>query len=127
MSNSKDIPSPDDNAVPEPSRKPHDQTWLLIQSLHEMNSEVSKTSVKLDRLISDAEKIDTRLKEVEGKLLMVSGYSRAAIVLVPLCAALVWWIIGGKIDDLRDQFFQAHVSPPTAVSPSNPTMAKVGR
>ena len=45
-----EIPSPDDRAVPDPSRRSHDAIWTVTQQLHELHGDVIRSSTILDRL-----------------------------------------------------------------------------
>ena len=64
--------------------------------------EVSKLTTKVERLISDVEKIDDQLDKLRHVYSRIQGFIIAAIVLVPICAGLVWWLIGGELTGIRN-------------------------
>jgi hypothetical protein len=46
--------------------------------------------------------------------------------LIPICAAIIWWLIGGKLENLRDQLLSAarpsaaHQAPPLPSQQATP-------
>lgn len=121
----KAITSSAGNPAPEgrPPQIFNDQLHIM-QSLMELQRELTVLSTKTDRLISDVSKIDGQLDGVRSKISRFEGVGLGALLLVSIFGAFVWWLIGGQITQLRDQLYQYRqevvipVPSPTVTPPS---------
>ena len=105
----------------------HDSMWLIAQQMHELTSDFSKVSAKTDRLIADVGDLNKELKEIRHSFTLAKGVALCAFILIPACAVIVWWLIGGKLNELRDQMYQIRPSqsvvvPSPIMAPPNPTV-----
>ena len=91
--------------------------WLITTQLHELNSDFSKVATKTDRLIEDVGKLRTKVDKLHDSLTLAKGFGAAAIILIPICAAFVRWLIGGTLNDIRDRLSQVK-SPPAVTAPA---------
>lgn len=120
------VPSPDEREVPDPGRR-YD-AMQVFQSLIEIQRDIASLSTKTERLVTDVNKLDGKVSAIEASLALAKGFGIAAIILIPICAAVVWWLIGAKLEGLRDQLLGAarpavtqQVTPlPPVVPPSAP-------
>jgi hypothetical protein len=96
----------------------------VFQSLIEIQRDVTTISANTERLVIDVNKLDGKVSKIETTLAQAKGFGVAAIILIPICAAIVWWLIGGKLESLRDQLLSA-TKPPVAyqTAPSSPQQA----
>lgn len=117
----KAIASSAGNPAPEgrPPQNINDQ-FHIMQSLMEVQRELTALSTKADRLISDVSKIDTQLDGVRSKISRFEGVGIGAVVLFSIFGAFVWWLIGGQITQLRDQLYQYRQE---VISPQDPAGA----
>ena len=118
------VPSPDEREVPDPGRR-YD-AMQVFQSLIEIQKDISSISTKTERLIADVSKLDRKVSGIETSLALAKGLGIAGIILIPICAAIIWWLIGAKLENLRDQLLGAskppvaqQVVPPSPALPSN--------
>lgn len=121
------VPSPDDRAVPDPSRRGYDAMQIL-QSLMEIQKDIASVSTKTDRLITDVGKLDTRVGDLHTSFAWAKGFGVAALLLIPICAGIVWWFVGAQLTKMRDDLIGLHPTPAAAVvqpatppSPQTPT------
>lgn len=61
----------------------------VLQSLIELQKDISAIGTKTDRLISDHAKLDSRVASIAETLTFIKGAAFAATMLIPVCAALV--------------------------------------
>lgn len=120
------VPAPDDREVPDPGRR-YD-AMQVFQSLIEIQKDISSISAKTERLIGDVSKIDHEVAGIRNSLAVAKGFGIAAIILIPICAAIVWWLVGSKLENLRDQLLSAsrppsmqQTAPLPPVAPPHPT------
>jgi hypothetical protein len=99
----------------------------VIQCLVEIQKEVSALSAKTERLISDVGKLDDRVDGLRHTLSRAQGFGIAAVLLIPACAAIIWWLIGGQLTEIKNKLYAipappaaASTPPPAANSPSKP-------
>lgn len=116
------VPAPDEREVPDPGRR-YD-AMQVFQSLIEIQKDISSISTKTERLITDVGRLDSKVSGIETSLALAKGFGIAAIILIPICAAIVWWLIGTKLEHLRDQLLEMpkpapmqQVTPPPATAP----------
>jgi hypothetical protein len=73
-------------------------TWMRIrifQSLIALQKDVTSISIKTERLITDSGKLDQKVDALSQAFASAKGFGIAAIILIILlCAAFVWWLIG---------------------------------
>jgi len=89
----------------------------VFQSLIEIQKDISSISAKTERLIGDVNKIDHEVARIRNSLAVAKGFGIAAIILIPICAAIVWWLVGSKLENLRDQLLSASRPPATQQTP----------
>ena len=87
----------------EDSGSRRDNMWLVAQQLHELTGDFAKISAKTDRLIADVGDIEKDVRGLSHSLTLAKGFGACAIILIPIFAGFVWWLIGGKLNDIRDQ------------------------
>lgn len=94
---------------PSPEGRPtggHSDQFHIMQSLMEIQKDVSALSTKTDRLISDVNKLDGQVDAVRSKISRFEGVGVGSILILTLLGAVVWWMIGGQITQLRDQIYE---------------------
>jgi hypothetical protein len=96
-----DVPSPDQREVPDPGRRSYD-AMQVFQSLIELQKDVTSISIKTERLITDSSKLDQKVDALSQAFASAKGFGIAAIILIPICAGFVWWLIGDKLNHIRD-------------------------
>jgi hypothetical protein len=119
----EEVESPDQAIdVPDPRPRSYEPSHV-IQILVELQRQVAGLSEKTDRLDRDVDKVCTKVDGVQTTLARAQGFGIAAVLLIPICAGIVWWLIGGKINDMRDQLINSHSSP-TVIQQTAPNTAK---
>jgi hypothetical protein len=117
----KDPPSPEtpDPTIerPDDAGSRRDTAWLIAQQIHELTSDFARTAAKTDRLVADVAELSREVKDLGRSLTFAKGFGIAAVILIPMCASIVWWLIGGKLNDIRDQLY---ASRPAISGPSSP-------
>jgi hypothetical protein len=115
-----EIPSPDQQEVPDPGHR-YDALQVL-QTMMELQKDVTSIATKTDRLIVDVDKLDQKVDRVIGTLTLAKGFGIAAFLLIPICATFVWWLVGAKIDQLRDDLLTGRpsITQPTQSHPVSP-------
>lgn len=119
---SRDVPAPDRGVdVPDPS--PRYDAMQVLQSLVEVQRELTANSTKIDRLIDDTKDLSGKVGSLETTTAWAKGFAVAALVLIPICAGIVWWLVGGQLSAIRDQIL--HAIPPQAVEqPASPNVGE---
>ena len=118
-----DIPADDRQEVPEPSRR-YDAMHVM-QCLMELQKDLGSLTTKTDRLISDVsglsarvdgvkDTLSTRIGHLEKMLTLAQGFAFAAMIFIPICFAIVWWAVGSKIEQMRDDLLG--VKKPAAIT-----------
>jgi len=108
--------TPDPGAdVPDPPRQ-YDSMQVL-QLLVEIQKELTSNTTKVDRLISDTAKAGDKVSELERMLIWARGFAVAAVLLIPIMAGIVMWLVGGQLESIRDQLL---TPPPAAAGPATP-------
>jgi hypothetical protein len=74
-----------------------------MQALIEIQKDIAGLSVKTDRLIRDVDKVEGDVTRLGGKVTWAQGFGICAAILIPICAAAIWFFVGGDIRALRDQ------------------------
>ncbi|PNE10474.1 MAG: hypothetical protein CR217_14170 [Beijerinckiaceae bacterium] len=93
-----EIPSPDQQDVPDPRHR-YDVLQVL-QTMMELQKDITMIGTKTDRLIIDVDKLDQKVDRVIGTLTLAKGFGIAALILIPICATVVWWLVGAKIEQV---------------------------
>jgi hypothetical protein len=120
------VPAPDEREVPDPAHR-YD-AMQVFQSLIEIQKDISSISAKTERLVTDVGKLDNKISNIETSLALARGFGLAAVILIPICAAIIWWLIGANLERLRDQLLNASKSgstqqvAPLASPPSLPSV-----
>ena len=91
----------------------------VVQSLVEIQKDISHLSAKTDRLIGDVEKLDKEVDALRISFSRAQGFGLAAIILIPICAAIVWWLVGDKLNELKTQILMNR-PPQTTSQPMTP-------
>jgi hypothetical protein len=91
----------------------------VLQSMMELQKDVSSIGTKTDRLIADVGTLSTRVGGLSDTLIWVKGFAIASIVLIPTCAVIIWWLAGGKIEQMRDELLAVR-KPPAVSEPATP-------
>ena len=101
-------------AVPSPSRgheivnpqSAGSDPMHLHQTMLEVHKELSSNTAKLDRAIQDIGSIDGKLSNLSASFTWFRGFFAAAAVLIPTFTAVVWWLIGSQITDLKNEILK---------------------
>ena len=95
----------------------------VMQALIEIQKDLSSLNAKTDRLISDVAKADSHIDSLRLKFGRAEGIGVGAIALLSIFGLLVWWAIGGQINNLRDQVIRTQQvgsdSAPGATAPDS--------
>lgn len=109
--------------VADPGTPGYEPTHIL-QILIQLQKDVAAGGAKVDRLIDDVRDLNAEVA-AQGKILdRVQGGGVAAAVLVTLFAGFVWWLIGGQINDLRNQLYRNHVEESSQLKPNGSSSNK---
>ena len=107
----EEVPSPD-RAVEVPDPLSRYEPSHVVQLLVELQREVLPFGAKLDRAVADLSELRKEVQDLQGSYMWVKGFAAAAVVLIPVCAAIVWWLVGDQIGDLKSQLMR---SPPAQI------------
>ena len=75
----------------------------VIQLLVNMQGEIKSLCTKTDRLIKDVETLDGHVDKLNNAFNRAWGFGVAAVILIPLAATAIWWMVGGEITQMRDK------------------------
>lgn len=95
----------------------------VIQMLVSMQKDIGTLCAKTDRVIQDVAKLDDHVDSLRSKFVRAEGVGVAVVVLLTLFGGLLWWLIGGELNQIRDRMYvpaQA-VTSHQQTSPSPPT------
>lgn len=104
-----EVPPPEKEEAADASRQ--FDAMAIFQSLIEIQKDIATNTTKIDRLIKDVEKLDTKVDTVSHAIWLAKGFGLAAVILIPICAAVIWWLIGAQLEHLRDQLLEASKPP----------------
>jgi hypothetical protein len=96
-------PSP---AVVSPSPPSSYEPSHVIQLLALIQRDQGAMSAKIDRVIKDIEKLDTHVDVLRHQFILAKGIFIGGAFLLTVCGGLVWWLIGGQLNDIRDSIYQ---------------------
>jgi hypothetical protein len=97
-----DVPSP----VPATYEPSH-----VIQLLVNMQGEIKALCTKTDRLISDVEKLDGHVGKLNTSFHRAWGFAVCAIILIPIMGAILWWLLGGQLTDIKNALLHLPTKP----------------
>jgi hypothetical protein len=80
--------------------------------------EIGKLTKSVDRLIDDVKDSSSRLGSIENTLTLIKGGLFACIFLIPIIGGLLWWLIGDKMESVRDDILNR---PPAAQTQTQTT------
>lgn len=75
----------------------------LIQLLVQVQKDVTIVSTKLDRTITDLEKLDKKSGELHDQFKSIKYSIYGALAVLAVAVPLVWWLIGGQITELKNR------------------------
>ncbi|MDP9836059.1 hypothetical protein J2T09_000801 [Neorhizobium huautlense] len=75
----------------------------IMQSLMEIQRELSSVTTKTDRVITDIGRLDDRLDKVRSKISRFEGVAFGAGIVIVLFASMLWWLVGDQMTQIRDQ------------------------
>ncbi len=102
------VPS-DSPIAPGSSPSSFDATHMF-QSLLEIQKDLAVLNGRSEHLTAELSEIKAELSGIKRLLHKAQGFGFAAILLIPAFAALIWWLIGGEITQIRDQVMKLPVA-----------------
>lgn len=78
------------------------QDLYAMSDIRFVMMEIGKLTNSVERLIKDVDSVGERLSSIEIKTAQVRGGIFVFLVLMPVMATLFWWLVGDKIQTLRD-------------------------
>lgn len=97
----------------------------LLQAMMGVTQSVGTLSAKVDRLITDYGKQEDELKTIRESLIRAKALLTAIAFIVPVCLSIIggilWFVLGDKIEALRDQIMER----PFQEAPAKPISAPV--
>jgi hypothetical protein len=90
----------------------------VIQLLVEVQKELAANTTKVDRAITDLHNLTARVDGLRISFAWAKGFAAAAVILIPIAAFVVWWLIGDQINQLKAQLLGS--TPPAVASPQPP-------
>jgi hypothetical protein len=115
-SSEPDVPSPERD-VPDPS--PRYDAMQVLQTMMELQKDLATANTKTDRLITDLSTLTTKVGDISNTLFWAKGFAFAAVILIPVCATIIWWLVGGKLEQMRDDLLGIK-KPPAILEQVNP-------
>jgi hypothetical protein len=89
----------------------------VFATLTEIQKDIVQISTKTDRAIADIDKLDKKVSSLGDVLNLAKGFGLAAIILIPICAGFVWWLVGDKLNNIRDDLTRVR---PAIAEPHQP-------
>jgi hypothetical protein len=89
----------------------------VFQSLTEIQKDIVHLSTKVDRAISDLDKLDKKVSVLGDTLNLARGFGLAAVILIPVCAGFIWWLAGDKLNHIRDVLTRPAITQPQKSQP----------
>jgi hypothetical protein len=113
--------------VPAPAHGPRDyEPSHIIQLMVELQRDTVAIGPKLERVISDVGTLSGKVDDLRMSFAWAKGCAIAALVLIPICAGFVWWLIGEQLNQMKAQLLQARpavsqpAQPPPSIQPPRP-------
>jgi hypothetical protein len=103
-------------AIPDPQRPPQYEPSHVIQLLVNMQKDVTANATKLDRAIIDLGKLDDKISKLSSTITWIKGFAAAAFLLIPICVTIVWWFMGDRFTDIKNQIMHMK-DPPIVITP----------
>lgn len=91
--------------------------WTIATQINELTGDFARASETTNRLIDDVRGLTNEVKDLGGSLQSAKAFGLAAVILIPACAALVRWLVGGRLNDIRDQIYQSKRVPAVTAAP----------
>ncbi len=107
--------------VPAPFGDGFDKNEVL-KELRQLSKDIASLTTKVDRLVTDDEKTRGHVDALRHQITWAKGFAVSALILIPICAGFVWWLIGGELNQIRDRLYAM----PTASVSAPPTPAASG-
>jgi len=111
-------PSPDRGVEISDPRPSTYEPSHVIQLLVEVQKGLAANTTKIDRAISDLHNLTERVDGLRISFTWAKGFAAAAVILIPIAAFVVWWLIGDQINKLKGQLLSSN--PPAITSPQPP-------
>lgn len=90
----------------------HDFT---LQAVMDMQKTLGEFTAKIDRLITDVAGVNAKVSDLQTSYTWVKGCIATAVILIPVCAVVVWWLIGDRLNEIKSQVIQTR--PPISAIP----------
>ncbi|WGR90996.1 hypothetical protein MTX26_10130 [Bradyrhizobium sp. ISRA443] len=71
-----------------------------------IQKELAAQGAKVDRLITDVKETDGHVSDLKSSFAWAKGFGAAALILIPICGAIVWWLIGDQINQMKTQLLR---------------------
>lgn len=115
-----DTPAPERGLdVPAPLPPTYEPSHVM-QLLVEIQRELSSNTAKVDRLISDVGGLNTKVGSLDTSFSWAKGFAVCALLLIPISAGIVWWLVGDQINDMKRQLLDTR-APPSITAPAPPS------
>lgn len=75
----------------------------IMQSLMEIQRELSSLTTKTDRIIIDVDKLDNHVDGLRTKIARFEGISFCAGVLLVIFGVVLWWLVGDQLTEIKNQ------------------------
>jgi hypothetical protein len=120
-SSSQDTPSPEHSfEVAEPRIPGTYEPSHVIQLLVSIQKDLSNNTAKTERLISDLEKLDVKVSNLNNMFARIQGGVFVGVVLIPIFGGLIWWAIGDRLNDVRELLLSKPVAEHALRPPEEP-------
>jgi hypothetical protein len=101
--------TPKEFPITTPTTSMADHSFTL-QAVMEMQKCLGSLESKIDRAVNDISSHGKKLDELNEKFVFVRGFGVAALVLIPICGMIIWWLIGDKLNDIRNEILRSRAS-----------------
>jgi hypothetical protein len=81
-----------------------DKNQVLVE-LRQLSKDIATLNTKVERLIQDDQTTRGHVDGLRHQMTWAKGFGVAALLLIPACAAIVWWLIGGELTQIRDRLY----------------------
>ncbi|WP_132271472.1 hypothetical protein [Neorhizobium sp. JUb45] len=88
-----------------------------MQSLMEIQRELSSVATKTDRVITDIGRLDDRLDKVRSKISRFEGVTFGTGIVIVLFASMLWWLVGDQMTQIRNQLHSFQQQQQTNIAP----------
>lgn len=113
------------NPIPQgpPPGAPY-EAMQVMQCLMEIQKDIGSLTTKVDRLVGDVAKLDDHVDKVRSKIGRAEGVVIGCTILLTVIGGAIWWLVGGEINQLRDQLYRLRaesLSTPADSAASSPS------